>query len=79
MALHNFTRNLHIVLDFLVLKIEEDKNLSLGKTVLILWLQICEKIAYFVGKITLEKKCKKVQTQKKLSNFMDKLSHLFKI
>ena len=63
MALRNFTRNLRMFLESFELGVQ-NKNNSLGKTVLKMWSQICGKIAMLVHKITLKKKCKKVKTHK---------------
>ena len=56
MALCNFTRNLRMFLHNYELEIE-NKQKSLGKTVLKIWSQIWENMSYQVQKKTLEKKC----------------------
>ena len=60
--LRNLTRNLHTFLDNIDLRIE-NKNSSLGKTVLQLWSQICEQLTILVHPMTL-KKCKKLKNLK---------------
>ena len=59
-------------LDILEPQLENKKN-CLGKTVLKIWSQICEKMASFVHQMTLKKKCIFFQ-----SRFMDKYSHFSK-
>ena len=56
MALRNFTRHLHMFLEIFELCKENKKN-CLGKTVLKMWSQICEKMPYYVQQIALKKKC----------------------
>ena len=45
----HFRRNSRMFLDILELQIENKKN-ALGKTVMKIWCQICEKMALFVQK-----------------------------
>ena len=52
----HFRRNLRMFLNIFELQIQNKKN-ALGKTVLKLWPQICRKMASFVHKTTLKKKC----------------------
>ena len=62
-ALRNLRRDLHMFLDNIKLRIENN-NLNLVKTVLQLWSQIGQKVANFVYKVTLKKKFKKQKTKK---------------
>ena len=54
-ALRNLMGNLHMLLDILELKVG-NKNLSLDKTVLLIWSQIFDKDAKFGLECTLKKK-----------------------
>ena len=56
-------------LDNIKLKIENN-NLNLGETVLQLWSQIDQKMAYFVNEITLKKKFKKQKNKKNEKNIV---------
>ena len=60
MALHNLRRQMHMFLDILELRVENNKKYLEKKTVLVMGTQTCGKIASIVRKVTLKKKFEKL-------------------
>ena len=69
LPLRNLWHHLHMFLNILELKIE-NKNVNLGKTVLIMWSQICGSATYLFTKLLL-KSGKKTKTKKHWQSLAD--------